>query len=403
MKRFKKIRDALKFLGLLVLVLISFCFAMIQGGFVSWFIFAAFVPLVLYSSLLFIYPVQKIQVVRELEKNEYIAGETVRVRLKITLPWRFPVPYLIIHDQVIKKRKKNDTQSWHTLEHPFFKKSFVCEYEMPRIRRGEFTFTDVQFTIADLFGFVRKSQRVHVENHIIVYPQTIPLKFFPEAYEFDYGQAKTKDMVQRDTTIAVSVREYQQGDRFSWINWKVTARKNKLMTKEFEQRKNQDVLFVLDRTPCQQFEVLVTFCASMIEAVFNAGVVAGLYIFGTEREHIVARYGETQRKKIFRTLARVEDDAPLELARVIQEDPLFRQHVQHMIFLVHALNKELVSVFVELARQRRQLSIYVIKDQYEQIRREEYAYLSTLKQKGITANILREGEFASAMTGGEVG
>lgn len=403
MKWFKKFENGLRYTGLLVLAMASFSFAMVQGGFVSWFLFAAFLPVVLYSSFLFIYPIEKIHVQRELANKEFVAGETVPARLHITLPWRIPIPYLFIHDRVIRKRKNHMERSWHSLQVPFFKKTLVCEYEIPQISRGEFTFTDIEMTIADLFGFVRKTFRKEVPDQIIVYPATIPLHYYPDSHEFEYGTAKTKDLVQRDTTIAVSVREYQQGDRFSWINWKASARRNELMTKEFEQRKNHDVLFVLDRSPCEQFELLVTFCASMITAVQMAGVDAGLYSMGEEREYIPPHQGEAHRKKIFLTLARIEDDASLELARVFQTDFLFRQHIQHIVIIVHTLKNDLTTELVELAKLRKQISVFVIKGKNEQFHREEFILSSTLKQRGIAAEFVREGEFADALSRGEVG
>lgn len=403
MKWLKKFENGLRYIGLLVLAVASFSFAMVQGGFVSWFLFAAFLPVVLYSSFLFIYPIKKIRVQRELANKEFVAGETVPVRLHITLPWCLPLPYLFIHDRVIRKRKNRMERSWHSLQVPFFKKALVCEYEIPEISRGEFTFTDIEMTIADLFGFIRKTFRTKISDQIIVYPATFPLHYYPHSYEFEYGTVKTKDLVQRDTTVAVSVRQYQQGDRFSWINWKASARRNELMTKEFEQRKNHDVLFVLDRSPGEQFELLVTFCASMITAVQKAGIDAGLYSFGEEREYIPPHQGEAHRKKIFLALARVEDNAGLELARVFQTDFLFRQYTQHIVIIVHTLKNDLAAELVELAKLRKQVSVFVIKGKSERFHREEFFLLSTLKQRGIAAEFVRESEFADALSRGEVG
>ena len=58
---------------------------------------------------------------------------------------------------------------------------------------------------------------------------------------------------QRDTSLVAGVRQYQPGDRFSWIDWKATARTNEMMAKEFEIRQSSDLLIVLDRTPSGQF------------------------------------------------------------------------------------------------------------------------------------------------------
>ncbi len=403
MEQFKSLSNGLKLLAFMVLTVASFCFAMFQGGFVSWFLFAAFLPIALYSISLYFYPIENIAVERNLQKSEYRAGDTVPVHLKIVLPVRFPLFYVFIHDTVMRKRKNQIERTWRTLQFPLLKKTLEYEYEIPKISRGEFQFTEIRVTVADLFGFIRKEVELQEAKPFIVYPVTVPLQYLPQENEFDQGLARTKDMVQRDTTMAISVREYQQGDRFSWINWKASARKNQLMTKEFEQRKNQDVFLVLDRTPCKQFELLVTFCASVVTAVLKEGIEIGFYSFGKEREYIRLQQGQSHLQKIFLALARVEDDAEIELAQIIRSEELLKRHLQHIVFIVHSLNQELVSELMHLARDRSQISVFVVKPRQELISREEISLLASLKQKGIQGRIIREGEFAHAFARGEVG
>ena len=41
---------------------------------------------------------------------------------------------------------------------------------------------------------------------------------------------------EKERLVTSGVREYQSGDQLSWINWKATAKTNKMMTNEFEEQ-----------------------------------------------------------------------------------------------------------------------------------------------------------------------
>ena len=56
------------------------------------------------------------------------------------------------------------------------------------------------------------------------------------------------------------VREYQSGDQLSWINWKATAKVNKMMTNEFEEQKRERLCLILDIEPAPSLEPLLSFC-----------------------------------------------------------------------------------------------------------------------------------------------
>ena len=56
--------------------------------------------------------------------------------------------------------------------------------------------------------------------------------------------------------MVVGIREYQPGDRLSWINWKASAKRNGMVTKEFETGQSTDVLLVMDSTPSFSLKIL---------------------------------------------------------------------------------------------------------------------------------------------------
>lgn len=51
-----KLRFAFKLVSIFLLAIILFCYSMFQGGFVSWFLFYAYVPILLYVLLVLAYP-----------------------------------------------------------------------------------------------------------------------------------------------------------------------------------------------------------------------------------------------------------------------------------------------------------------------------------------------------------
>ena len=92
---------------------------------------------------------------------------------------------------------------------------------------------------------------------------------------FEQGALSANINLVKDSTISVGVRDYKPGDRFSWIDWKATARTNNIMTKEFEQQRSHNIMIFMDRTPSlysNQSSHLLLYCQICFEAKFT-GVI----------------------------------------------------------------------------------------------------------------------------------
>lgn len=122
-----------RFLFLLTLLVASFSYAMFQGGFVSWFLFASFLPLACYAILLYFYPMKRLTIQRTFDQSEYIAGDTATVTLTISRPNRFPLFYLLIQDVV----KGNKSASCSRVVFPLFQKELTVTYKIEQMSRGE--------------------------------------------------------------------------------------------------------------------------------------------------------------------------------------------------------------------------------------------------------------------------
>ena len=84
----------------LILLIATFVFAMFQGGFVSWFLFYTFLPFALYSFVLIFNPLTSIEVERKVTKREYVAGDTIEVKITMVRKNRLPLLYIMVEDEL---------------------------------------------------------------------------------------------------------------------------------------------------------------------------------------------------------------------------------------------------------------------------------------------------------------
>jgi len=389
-----------KIIVFLLLFFAAFSYGMFQGGFVSWFLFFSILPFALYALFILFYPVQKIQVMREIAKTDVSEGETVRMKMTVRFPFRSPLFFLTLSDEMPEKLAKRGRTPYKTLLFAFFKKELAVQYTIPNITRGEYEFPAVRVYVADWFGFVEKSRRIPCEASFLVYPAVVDMVYRPFENYFDQGMAAVRDQVKRDSTMAVQLRDYQPGDRFSWIHWKATARRNELMTKEFEQRQTNDLMIVLDCSPSGTFDLAVKFTASLIRAVIKKGGQAGLYACEKERHYFPVQGGVFHKQAMFYFLAKVEDESAIPWHKQIENDPvIFLQNI-NKIFVTTALREEDIEAIAKNVSPRGAKLLVCVKGNDEQISPGDTKLMNLAKSRGIFVKILREENFANAFGGG---
>jgi uncharacterized protein (DUF58 family) len=118
--------------------------------------------------------------------------------------------------------------------------------ETPCTVRGEFDLGPMTILSGDPFGFFESSRRLEARSRVIVYPQTLPI----HKIELPIGQISGGEAQRRRThfvtTNASGVRDYAPGDSFNRIHWATTARKDKLIVKEFELDPLADIWLFVD-------------------------------------------------------------------------------------------------------------------------------------------------------------
>jgi uncharacterized protein (DUF58 family) len=381
------------------LLAVTFIFAMFQGGFASWFIFYSFLPFGLYSLLIGIYPLSSFVVTRSVNQEQFTAGEKLKATITIDRRFSFiPLLYIVVEEELPaslrfcqqSKRSKN-------ILFPWFKKRLQLEYVIDSIPRGEHAFTSIRLKTGDLFGLIEKEHRFEVKRGYLVYPQHVDIVYRQLENRFDQGTTSSRTKLIRDTTMAVGVREYQPGDRFSWIDWKTSARRNTFMTKEFEQQQSHDVVLFMDRSENQNraiFEQVVVLSASIVRAVMKQGAQLGFVSNGKERFIAGLKNTEQHQQQIFYHLAKVQPDSNHFAASVESEISKWQQGLT-MIFITSQLSESFVRTIEYLAHRQYQLVVFVVLPK-QNPSKETIKRIENLKQRHIFVKAVMEGQYADA-------
>lgn len=388
-----------KLVVLFFLIILTFSYAMFQGGFVSWFLFYSFLPFALYALLLVFYPFQRFGAARFLSKHEFNAGEQLKVSIELERHVHFPLFFLVVEDCLDEKLTQlGMVNKSKTLMFPGFQKKLAYEYSIESLPRGEHILPAIRLKTGDPLGLIEKEIVLDIEDRVIVYPSYEELIYKPFENHYDQGMTASRERVQRDTSMAIGIREYQPGDRFSWINWKATARRNDIMTKEFEQRQSHDVYIMMDCTPHRSFEAIVSFSASIVRAILRKGAQVGFLSSSADRAEFPIRGGETQQQQLFYHLAKVKDESAVTFDRVLETEKFLAQQNFNLLLVTGELTKALIEKAGYFSSRKGIVTIFLIKGKHDSSREQELALKAEASARGIRIVLIHDGNFSDAFS-----
>ena len=102
------------------------------------------------------------------------------------------------------------------------------------VERGVFPLGPTVLASGDIFGLFPIQRKFESEHSLLVYPSMVHIRSFPSPPGLLPGGEALRRRTAQITSNAAGVREYGPGDPLNRIHWISTARRNRLMVKEFE-------------------------------------------------------------------------------------------------------------------------------------------------------------------------
>ncbi|PGA73833.1 DUF58 domain-containing protein [Bacillus pseudomycoides] len=389
-------RHAGKLSLLALFIALTFVYTMLQGEFVSWFLFYTFSPFGLYSLLLPFCALWNAEVKRITNQKEFTAGQQFLCTITIKRKIPFPLLYLIVEEVLpMEFKTRKQSKNAKVLLFPGFKRNISYQYVIDAIPRGEHTFSSVRVKTGDVFGIIEKETIFSVPNRFLVYPQYVDITYRQLENDFEQGTLSSNVNVARDATVSSGVRDYKPGDRFSWIDWKATARKNKIMTKEFEQQRSHAAVIFMDRTPSPLFELVVTFTASLVRSILKQDSQASFISAGKEQTVLPLRHGETQFQQIFHHLAKVQADNMFPLSQTVEIELKKIYQPVTFILVTSNLSPDIQKVADSISLKSSKLMIFVVKEKVHQFSKLELSLLETLRKQKVFVKAVYENHYTN--------
>jgi uncharacterized protein (DUF58 family) len=248
------------------------------------------------------------------------AGSSLEVNLQVKIPGYYPLPYVIVRDQL--QRHNGQRLAFETSFVPNWKRSGQVAYQTPPLQRGEYRFTKTQCLSYDVFGLFEHAGQFGAESVFSVLPQTVTLRQWngvQRGIRGPYSHAIASRSA-KETTQINGVREYLYGDRLSRVHWNATAKTGEWKSKAFERESLPRTLVILDRNPsgygvelATRFEIAVSAAASLLENGLKDDTAMGLISVGETMTMIGPKAGMEQRNMLLKHLTFVDADAPSPL------------------------------------------------------------------------------------------
>ncbi len=216
--------------------------------------------------------------------------------------------------------------------------------------RGEFQLGPITVISGDPFGLFLAPRRVAGTERVIVYPKTVPIRKFELPVGTLSGGEAQRRRTHYITTNASGVRDYAPGDSFNRIHWRSTARKGRLIVKEFELDPLVDIWIFTDFSasslyedpsvqrvggtgpiipgtqviPPSTEEYSVIVAASLARYFTNLERALGFAAYTPHREIHQPERGSRQLTRILQTLAVARSFSPYTLGQMLSlETPYF--------------------------------------------------------------------------------
>jgi uncharacterized protein (DUF58 family) len=244
------------------------------------------------------------------------SGLPLRVTLRDDPPFQFALEGPAQHERVLAADSRPERFSYHVTPPA----------------KGDFVFGDVAVQYPGRLGLVYRLGRLPARRAVKVYPNLRET----EKYELLARRGRLQQLGIRAArlrgggSVFESLREYVPGDEYKKIDWNATARRGKLITRQYEVERSQNIVLLLDtgRTMLQPVQKMAKLDYVVNTALMLAYVASGsddkvgLMAFDADvRAYLTPAKSRAQVYAIMETLYNME-------ARLVESD--YREAFQNL-------------------------------------------------------------------------
>lgn len=367
--------------------------AVIIGGRLPYYLLYFYLLTIIFSVLQVVIGAKYIIGKVSINKTEVMAGETVEIKYTISNNTVLSFPSLELQNEIayILSGDRPMATSFY-LE---AKSSYRNELRVSCNRRGLYEAGEIKLIIKDVFGICSYEKKITDSIHLKAYPAIIELKDLKIRAGQQFGGVKTKNVFFQDNTEVFDIREYQAEEPAKKINWKISAKYDKLLVRNYELRGDAQVIVIIDSCKSSYTDdrerliedKVVEIAISVIKYCLEMSIAVTLKYMNEDKNIEVKGSEETHIKEFMEELTIFEPKSKSKFFESISKTTLNATQGATIMLLSPAIDNEIgVSALRMKAKNLSPTVVSVgIENEFSRIQKENKHIVQRLKQEGVQA------------------
>ncbi len=237
----------------------------------------------------------KLFISREFESKGVFPGETVTYKFSVINKKTLPMTWLEIQEKLPiqlqfdaeeKVEVYSDASVLHYLTFSILPYQRINRrYTIKCLKRGYYELRDMALSSTNLLGSKTYTQEREVPAAIAVYPNIRDLgdEFIPANTMM--GDFSVNRWIIDDPMMIIGIRDYQSTDSFKSVNWKLTARNQKMLVNKYDRTADKKIMIIfntekseytMEVTDIELIEAGIEIAASIAVKLVENGIPTGL-------------------------------------------------------------------------------------------------------------------------------
>jgi len=358
--------------------------------------------------------VRRTQVGRPFEERFTVRNTTIVPKLWLevrdfsTLPYHFA-------SHVVNNLGAKQGYSWRA--------TTICR------QRGRYQLGPIRLRTSDPFGLFPLERDLAQTSNVVVFPMTFDIHQFALPVGVLPGGDALRRRTHYITTNAAGVRDYEPGDSFNRIHWRSTARRDRLIVKEFELDPLADIWVVPDMSvyghvasegqtapkppppgdisgwlqmqdfqlPESTEEYVVTIAASVAQFFLRRDRAVGMMAYGQSNEILQPDRGERQFNRILETLAVLRAEGLVPVQDMLHAETHLFPRGTTLIIITPNVREEWALSARQLSRRGLRVVTVLINPESFFGRRSALPLYHLLRGSGLVSYLINNGDDLTAV------
>lgn len=343
---------------------------------IPWIILVTVLILVIQSNVYKRWGLKQIYYTRSFSKSSVFEGEEIEMIDEISNKKLLPMLWLQLESKIhsnlkFQKKEEEETEIHNEQFHrtlfslmPYQK--ITRKQKVECTKRGHYQIKSVGMSSGDGFGFGIRSQHVKASAEVIVYPKVVSMKEMDLPSNSWFGDLIVKRWIIDDPFVIAGTRDYTYGDPMKTVNWKATARTNRLQVSKKDYTADHHLMIYLnfDQSddhwlPVQDEELIekgISYAASIAQYSISEGISTG---FGCN-----SLFDQTE--------ASIEDNISVRI------EP--RNGKAHLMSLLHTMAKLKIE-------KNKSFNLFLLEDIEQQVKGMDILILTSIVNDKLQVNI----------------